>query len=70
MGSSGAVIRKGDRLFCPQCGQRGGQERVLGYICVADVPATASIMLTRGQEILTGDWYACYESIKKGNPCK
>ena len=34
------------------------------------VPATASITLRRGQEILAGDWYACYESIKKGDPCK
>src|SRR5579859_7215299 len=34
------------------------------------VPATTSISLQRGQEILAGDWYACYESIKKGEPCK
>jgi hypothetical protein len=34
------------------------------------VPATTSINLRRGQEILAGDWYACYESIKKGEPCK
>jgi hypothetical protein len=26
--------------------------------------------LRRGQEILAGDWYACYESIRKGKPCK
>ena len=34
------------------------------------IPATTSITLKRGQEILAGDWYACYESIKKGKPCK
>ncbi len=34
------------------------------------VPATTSVTLKRGQEILAGDWYACYESIKKGEPCK
>lgn len=34
------------------------------------IPATASVRLKRGQEILAGDWYACYESIKKGEPCK
>lgn len=34
------------------------------------IPATTSITLKRGQEILAGDWYACYESIKKGRPCR
>jgi len=34
------------------------------------VPATTSVTLKRGQEILAGDWYACYQSIKKGAPCK
>ena len=34
------------------------------------MPATTSITLKRGQEILARDWYACYESIKKGKPCK
>lgn len=34
------------------------------------IPATTLIALRRGQEILAGDWYACYESIKKGGPCK
>ena len=34
------------------------------------VPATTSVTLKRGQEILSGDWYACYESIKRGEPCK
>jgi hypothetical protein len=34
------------------------------------IPATTSITLRRGQEILAGDWYACYESIKNGKPCK
>ena len=34
------------------------------------IPATTSITLRRGQEILAGDWYACYESIKKGKPCR
>lgn len=32
--------------------------------------ATMSISLERGQEILAGDWYACYESIKQREPCK
>jgi hypothetical protein len=30
----------------------------------------ASFTLNWGQEILAGDWYACYESIKKGKPCR
>ena len=34
------------------------------------IPATTSVTLRRGQEILSGDWYACYESIKRGEPCK
>lgn len=34
------------------------------------IPATTSITLKRGQQILAGDWYGCYESIKKGKPCK
>lgn len=34
------------------------------------IPATTSVTLKRGQEILAGDWYACYESIKKGMACK
>jgi hypothetical protein len=34
------------------------------------IPATTSVTLKRGQEILAIDWYACYESIKKGKPCK
>jgi hypothetical protein len=34
------------------------------------IPATTSITLKRGHEILAVDWYACYESIRKGNPCK
>jgi hypothetical protein len=34
------------------------------------IPATISVTLKRGQEILAGDWYACYESIKKGKPCR
>ncbi len=34
------------------------------------VPATTSVTLKRGQEILAGDWCACYESIKNGEPCK
>jgi hypothetical protein len=34
------------------------------------IPATTSITLRRGQEILAGDWYSCYEAIKKGEPCK
>jgi len=34
------------------------------------IPATTSITLKQGQEILAGDWYACYVSIEKGKPCK
>ncbi len=34
------------------------------------VPATTPITLKRGQAILAWDWYACYKSIKKGEPCK
>ncbi len=34
------------------------------------IPATTSVTLRRGQEILAGDWYACYVSIEKGRPCK
>jgi hypothetical protein len=34
------------------------------------IAATTSITLRRGQQILAGDWFACYESIKKGKPCK
>ena len=34
------------------------------------IQATTSITLKRGQQILAGDWYACYELIKKGKPCK
>lgn len=34
------------------------------------IPATTSITLERGREILADDWYACYETIKKGRPCK
>ena len=34
------------------------------------IPATSSISLRRGKEVLAGDWYAWYESIKQGKPCK
>ena len=34
------------------------------------IPATTSITLRRSQEILARDLYACYESIKRGEPCK
>jgi len=34
------------------------------------IPASTSITLKRGQEILARDWYACYEAIKAGKPCK
>lgn len=34
-------------------------------------PATVSVTLRRGQEILTTDWYACYLNIMDGNrPCE
>ena len=34
------------------------------------LPATTSITLRRGQQILAGDWDGCYEAIKKDKPCK
>ena len=34
------------------------------------IPATTSVTLKRGQEILAWDWYACYLAIKDGKPCK
>ena len=34
------------------------------------VPATTPVTLRRGQEILVGDWYACYQAIKDGKPCR
>ena len=34
------------------------------------IPATTSITLKRGQEILAWDWYACYLALKDGKPCK
>ena len=33
------------------------------------IPATTSVTLKRGQEILAWDWYACYLAIKDGKPC-
>ena len=30
------------------------------------IPATTSVTLKRGQEILAGDWYACYQAMKDG----
>jgi Bacterial SH3 domain len=34
-------------------------------------PATVSITLKRGQQILVTDWYACYRNIMNGNkPCE
>jgi hypothetical protein len=34
-------------------------------------PATVSVTLQRGQQILATDWYACYQNIMDGNkPCK
>jgi hypothetical protein len=32
--------------------------------------ANASLTLKRGQEILAGDWYACYTKIKGGSDCQ
>jgi len=32
--------------------------------------AHSSMTLQRGQEILAGDWYACYVTVKKGQDCK
>ena len=32
--------------------------------------AHASMILQRGQEILAGDWYACFVTIKQGQDCK
>jgi hypothetical protein len=37
---------------------------------LSHIPATTSITRKRGQEILAGDWYACYEAIKNGKPCR
>lgn len=34
------------------------------------IPATKSITLKRGQQILAEDWYACYQAIKKGKACR
>jgi hypothetical protein len=34
------------------------------------IPATRAITLKRGQEIFASDWYACYQAIRNGNPCK
>ncbi len=34
------------------------------------IPATVSVTLRRGQEILAGDWYACYMVIEKGRSCR
>ena len=33
-------------------------------------PATTSVTLRQGQEILAGDWEAWYVSIEKERPCK
>ncbi len=35
-----------------------------------DVPATTSVTLKRGQQILAWDWYACYVAIEDGKRCK
>ena len=32
--------------------------------------AHASMALRRGQEILAGDWYACFVAIKQGKDCR
>jgi hypothetical protein len=32
--------------------------------------AHSSMTLKRGQEILAGDWYACFVTIKQGQDCK
>jgi hypothetical protein len=32
--------------------------------------ANASLSLKRGQEILSGDWYACFSSINAGRDCR
>ena len=34
------------------------------------IPATTSVTLKRGQEILAWDWYACYLAIKDGKACR
>jgi hypothetical protein len=34
------------------------------------IPATRAITLNRSQEILASDWYACYQAIRNGKPCK
>jgi len=41
-----------------------------GYVRRTGTKANASVTLKRGQEILTGDWYACYAKIKSGSDCQ
>ena len=36
----------------------------------ARIPVTNSVTVKRGQEILAGTWYAGYEAIKIGEPCR
>src|SRR5262249_31760531 len=43
---------------------------IAGYVRRAGVKANASLTLKRGQEILTGDWYACYLKDKAGSDCQ
>jgi Bacterial SH3 domain len=42
---------------------------IAGYVSHG-MRANASLTLKRGQEILTGDWYACYMKIKSGSDCQ
>jgi hypothetical protein len=42
---------------------------IAGYVS-RGTKAHASLTLKRGQEILTGDWYACYTTVKGGSDCQ
>ena len=42
---------------------------IAGYVS-RGTKAHASLTLKRGQEILTGDWYACYLKVKGGSDCQ
>ena len=41
---------------------------IAGYVSHGTI-ANASFTLKRGQEILSGDLYACYTSVKSGSYC-
>jgi len=60
-------------------GKAKAGERVLGLLRVFEEAEGDSLVIpmwelpdakVRGQGLLAGGWYACYESIKKGKPCR